>query len=149
MKGRCQDYEQHSQPPYSPPMLCDTQAGTPIPASDIKRARTFYEEVLGFTPTDENPDNGEATYRCAGGTWFFVHPSEHAGTNRATSLAFMVADIESEMAELRDRGVTFEEYDLGDFKTVDGISVQPDGTKMAWFNDTEGNLLGIGQPPNA
>jgi predicted enzyme related to lactoylglutathione lyase len=128
-------------------MLCDTQAGTPIPASDIKRARVFYEDVLGFTPTDENLDNGEATYRCAGGTWFFVHPSDFAGTNKATALAFMVADIETEMEELRGRGVTFEEYDMPDFRTDDGISVQPDGTKMAWFKDTEGNLLGIGQPP--
>jgi hypothetical protein len=59
----------------------------------------------------------------------------------------MVADIETEMEELCGRGVTFEDYDMPDFRTDDGISVQPDGTKMAWFKDTEGNLLGIGQPP--
>jgi catechol 2,3-dioxygenase-like lactoylglutathione lyase family enzyme len=128
-------------------MLIDAQATTPIPVSDIERARAFYEGVLGLDPTDVNADTGEATYRCGDGTWFFVHPSAYAGTNQATALAFMVADIEAEMEDLRSRGVTFQEYDLGDFKTVDGISVQSDGTKMAWFLDTEGNLLGIGQPP--
>jgi len=128
-------------------MLSDHQACTPLPASDIWRAREFYEEGLGFEPVDVNPDTGEATYRCAAGTWFFIHPSPTAGTNQATALAFMVPDLETEMDELRDRGVTFEEYDLPDFTTVEGVSVQPDGTKMAWFKDTEDNIIGIGQPP--
>ena len=128
-------------------MLSDHQACTPLPATDIRRARDFYERVLGFEPVDVNADNGEATYRCASGTWFFVHSSPSAGTNQATALAFMVSDLETEMHDLRARGVTFEEYDLPDFTTVDGVSVQPDGTKMAWFKDTEENIIGIGQPP--
>jgi catechol 2,3-dioxygenase-like lactoylglutathione lyase family enzyme len=127
-------------------MLSEQRAVTPLPATDIWRARRFYEEVLGFEPVDAQPD-GEADYRCADGTWFFVHPSEEAGTNRATALAFMVPDIDAEMAELRERGVVFEEYDLPGFTTVDGVVTRPNGTRMAWFKDTEDNIIGLGQPP--
>ncbi len=126
-------------------MLSDHRACTPLPALDIWRARRFYEEVLGFEPVGPQPD-GEADYYCADGTFFFVHPSDFAGSNQATALEFMVSDIEAEMTELRQRGVRFEEYDLPDFRTVDGIATRPNGTKMAWFRDTEGNLIGLGQP---
>lgn len=93
--------------------------------------------MLGFEPVGPQSD----------GTFFFVHPSDFAGSNQATGLAFMVPDIEAEMAELRQRGVRFEEYDLPGFRTVDGVATRPNGTRMAWFKDTEGNLIGLGQPP--
>ena len=68
-------------------------------------------------------------------------------------MGWEVADVESTVAELRARGVVFEEYDLPGFKTVNGIA-EIDGNypskgtreKGAWFRDSEGNLLGIGQP---
>jgi catechol 2,3-dioxygenase-like lactoylglutathione lyase family enzyme len=126
-------------------MLKDQSIGTPLPVSDITRARAFYEEVLGFTPADDDID--EPTYMGAGGTWFFLHYSPFAGTNRATALVFKVGDIHPVMTHLRERGVTFEEYDDPGFRTQDGVFTRDDGTKMAWFLDPEGNLLGLGQPP--
>jgi hypothetical protein len=55
---------------------------------------------------------------------------------------------------VRARGVFFEEYDLPGLRTVDGIATiagnYPSkggvGEKGAWFRDSEGNLLAIGQP---
>ena len=47
------------------------------------------------------------------------------------------------MADLRSRGVTFEDYDLGDVKTVDGLLEDSDGTTNAWFKDPDRNILGI------
>jgi len=65
-----------------------------------------------------------------------------------------VDDIEAEVAELRRRGVVFEEVDLPGLNTVDGIAdVEGNypskggvGERAAWFHDSEGNLIGIGQP---
>jgi hypothetical protein len=68
-------------------------------------------------------------------------------------MAFEVADIDSVVAALRARGVVFEEYALPGFKTVNGIAnIQGNypskgiGERAAWFKDSEGNLLGLGQP---
>jgi hypothetical protein len=68
-------------------------------------------------------------------------------------MAWEVADIESTVAALRSRGVVFEEYDLPDLKTVNGIAtIQGNypskgvGERGAWFSDSEGNVLGLGQP---
>jgi len=74
-----------------------------------------------------------------------VYPSQFAGTNQATAAAWQVDDLAAVVAALRERGVVFEEYDLGEIRTVDGIAVAPDGTKAAWSRDSEGNILGISQ----
>ena len=68
-------------------------------------------------------------------------------------MSWEVDNIEATVRELRARGVEFEEYDLPGLKTVDGIAEitgnypsKGTGERGAWFRDSEGNLLGIGQP---
>jgi hypothetical protein len=53
-----------------------------------------------------------------------------------------VSDIEREVADLKARGVTFEEYDVPGMKTHNGIA-QAGGAKSAWFKDTEGNIMAL------
>jgi predicted enzyme related to lactoylglutathione lyase len=113
-----------------------------IPCLDMDRARQFYEGKLGLTPVDVNP--GGATYVCKGGTTFALYPSSFAGTALNTAMSWTVDDIVAEMSELRARGVGFEEYDLPEAKTVNGIAEFPGG-RIAWFKDTEGNILGLTQ----
>ena len=115
-----------------------------LPASDIARAKEWYHQCLGLTPTEESPGGG--LYYETAGSRFTVYPSAFAGTNQATAAGFFVADFDAAMSELRSKGVTFEEYDLGeDIKTVDGVATTPDGNRIAWFKDSEGNILGIGE----
>jgi hypothetical protein len=68
-------------------------------------------------------------------------------------MAFEVDDIESVVNEMRRRGVIFEEVDVPGLRTVEGIAdVEGNypskgvGERGAWFRDSEGNLLGVGQP---
>ncbi len=70
-----------------------------------------------------------------------------------TQMAFEVDDIEAAVAELKRRGVVFEEFDLPGLKMVDGIvdiegnyPSKGSGERGAWFRDCEGNMLGLGQP---
>lgn len=114
-----------------------------LPASDIDRAKAFYKEKLGLEPSEESPD-GSVGYEL-GGTALLLYPSEFAGTNQATAAGLNVADLGSAVSELRGRGVVFEEYDYGEFSTVDGIMIMPDGSQAAWFKDTEGNIIGLAQ----
>jgi catechol 2,3-dioxygenase-like lactoylglutathione lyase family enzyme len=113
-----------------------------LPAADIDRARTWYSEKLGAEPTEERPSSG-LTYD-VGGSRFGVYPSPSAGTNQATAAMLVVSDFDEARAELRSRGVVFEDYDFGDeFRTVDGVLEGPDGERVSWFKDSEGNILGL------
>lgn len=111
-----------------------------IPATDIQRAREFYEQKIGLVPKQEIA--GGVVYECGDRSWIFLYRSAGAGTSQASQAFWQVRDIEAEVRELRDRGVTFEDYDVPGMKTVDGIATAG-GTKAAWFKDSEGNIMAI------
>ena len=113
-----------------------------IPASDLARARAWYAEKLGFTTAQE--EAAALLYRHGQDRLFLLFSSPDAGTAQHKLAAWDVDDLEAEVAELRARGVEFEEYDQPDLRTVEGIASTPVG-KAAWFKDSEGNLLTITQ----
>ena len=123
-------------------MLTDCRVHATLPATDLARARAFYEGTLGFTPIASLP--GGTLYRAGGGSVFTVFPTSSRASGTHTQAGFTVIDIEKEVAALKAKGVVFEEYDLPDYKTVGGILSFPQ-TRSAWFRDTEGNLLGLVQ----
>ena len=110
-----------------------------IPAQDVARARQFYEQKLGFRPGKEI--EGGVSYECAGGTACFLYPTPNAGSSQASQAFWEVADIEAEVAELKSRGVVFEDYGMPG-QDANGIMTQG-GAKAAWFKDTEGNIMAV------
>ena len=90
------------------------------PRATSSRARRWYEERLGLVP--EHEDAGGVWYRFAGETWLYLYGTPSAGTAKNTIAGWAVKDIESVMAGLRERGVIFEQYDLGDVQMVDGLA---------------------------
>jgi catechol 2,3-dioxygenase-like lactoylglutathione lyase family enzyme len=113
-----------------------------LPASDLERAKAFYRDRLGLVPAKETP--AWLTYR-AGDTFFQLYPTAAGGTAGHTLGSWVVDDLEAVVAELRGRGVVFEEYDLPGLRTVDGIATLSDVERAAWFTDSEGNILSISQ----
>ncbi|MFE6800391.1 VOC family protein [Streptomyces sp. NPDC057696] len=132
-------------------ILARGRVATRLPAQDLERARRFYAERLGLEPVDERP--GGLLYRC-GDTEFALFKSTGAAPGTFTQMGWQVDDVETIVAELEQRGVTFEEVDLPGLRTKDGIaeidgnyrSKDGRGERAAWFRDSEGNLLGIGEP---
>ncbi|CAM5697840.1 VOC family protein [Streptomyces coeruleorubidus] len=132
-------------------VLAGARVATRLPAQDLDRARRFYAEKLGLEPADERP--GGLLYRC-GGAEFVLFRSTGASPGTFTQMALEVGDIEAAVAELKRRGVVFEEVDVPGFRTEGGIaeiegnypSKGARGERGAWFRDSEGNLLGIGEP---
>ena len=114
-----------------------------LPAADISRAKAFYRDKVGIEPFQVD-EGGSARYQ-VGDTMMMLYPSEFAGTNKATAVGFGVKDIAAALSTLRGRGVEFADFDYGDMKTVDGIMEFPDGSKGAWFTDSEGNVVGVFQ----
>jgi len=113
-----------------------------IPVSNVARARKFYEGTLGLTPREEYA--GGVIYECGNGSWVFMYPSPGAGTSKASTAFWQVNDVEAEVAELKARGVVFEEYDMPGIKMVNSIATAG-GAKTAWFKDSEGNILAVSQ----
>jgi predicted enzyme related to lactoylglutathione lyase len=123
-------------------MLKIKRVGAAMPAQDVKRARQFYEQKLGLKPTNEQPD-GSVMYM-VGETGFLVFPSMGKASGDHTQMALDVDDVEDAVRELRKSGVRLEEYNFPELKTQDGLATLPDGSKGAWFKDTEGNLIAVG-----
>jgi predicted enzyme related to lactoylglutathione lyase len=113
---------------------------TYIPAKDVKRARAFYEQKLGFKPKEESAEG--VVYEFADGTECFMYPTPNAGTSRASQAFWQVEDIEREVAELKAKGVELEHYDMPGEKSADGI-ITAGGARAAWFKDTEGNIMAL------
>lgn len=115
--------------------------GATLPAQDIERAKAFYADKLGLKPKEESEQ--EAIYM-VGDSMFSVFPSFGEPSGEHTQMGIMVEDIEATVKSLRDNGVVFEEYDLPGLKTVGGIAELQDEW-AAWFKDSEGNVLAVGQ----
>jgi catechol 2,3-dioxygenase-like lactoylglutathione lyase family enzyme len=111
-----------------------------IPAKDVARARRFYEDKLGFRPKEEVA--GGVAYEFGSGTACFLYPTPNAGTSKASQAFWQVDDIEREVAELKSRGVEFEDYDMPGQRSPSGV-ITAGGARAAWFKDTEGNILAI------
>ena len=127
-------------------MLSDARFETSLPCSDLQRAESFYADKLGLTPTDEGPAG--AFYQGRDGTRFILFPSIGSASGSHSQMGFMVADIDAEVHDLRQRGVQFEEYDFPGFDKATGIA-DVGGTRAAWFKDSEGNCWAWSSSPNA
>jgi predicted enzyme related to lactoylglutathione lyase len=112
-----------------------------IPVTDLSRARKFYEGIVGLVPKEEYA--GGVIYEC-GGSEAFMYPTSNAGTSKASQAFWSVGDVEAEVADLKARGVTFEEYDVPGVIMKNSIATGG-GAKTAWFKDTEGNILAVSQ----
>jgi catechol 2,3-dioxygenase-like lactoylglutathione lyase family enzyme len=123
-------------------MLESASAHATIAVTDIDRAKKFYGETLGLRVLNERPEG--VRYGSGSDAWFLVYPSQFAGTSQSTSMTFEVSDLDATVRDLRDRGVTLEEYDLPGLKTVNGIA-EIEGERAAWFKDPDGNIIAVGE----
>ena len=79
-----------------------------------------------------------------GGVPLMVYQTSYAGTAQNTVFAVETDDLAGAMAALREKGVTFMDYDFPGLTTVDGVAELP-GERAAWFADSEGNILALSE----
>ena len=117
-----------------------------LPVSDLDRARMWYAAKLGLTPVAEA---GGGLLYLSGGVPLYMFRSPAAGSARITAVSWLVDDLRSVMADLRSRGVRFQQYSVGDEgpSTVNGVVHEATGGSATWFKDSEGNTLSITQLP--
>ncbi|SIO19268.1 VOC family protein [Agromyces cerinus] len=122
-------------------MFESARAYSILPASDLERAVRYWKDTFDLDPvmTDETGVLFEV-----GGARVLVYETQFAGTAQNTAFGIDTDDLDAAMTELRSRGVAFADYDMPGLKTVDGIA-DLDGERSAWFTDSEGNIIAIGQ----
>lgn len=125
-------------------MLNASRVEANIPAADLGRARAFYAEVLGLTPTREL-GGVFLVYRTEGGTTFNVYETTYAGQAGHTIAQWHVDDIDAEVRDLKAKGVAFEVYDLPGVRWDGEIADMQGLGRAAWFKDSEGNVLCLDQ----
>jgi catechol 2,3-dioxygenase-like lactoylglutathione lyase family enzyme len=123
-------------------MLSTSDAHTTLPVTDLDRARPFYEQVLGLVPEFVTP--GGAMYVTDSGSRLLIFPSPGRASGAHSQIGFTGADIDTEMADLKRRGVVFETYDFPGFDAATSTATAG-AVRVAWFKDLDGNLLSVVQ----
>jgi catechol-2,3-dioxygenase len=122
--------------------LQNSRVEAAIAVSDLGKAKHFYEDQLGLTPSEE--DETGVRYPCGEGTGIFVYLSvENAGQSQATMAGWFVDDLDETIADLASRGVTFERYDQPGLKTDERGVFDGGDFRATWIKDPDGNTLAI------
>ena len=125
-------------------MLSKSPVAATLPVRNLETAKRFYEQQLGLTLQAGSVPEGFLEFEAGKGTCLMLFESESSETTDNTVATFDVKDLDKEMADLRGRGVKFEDYDLPNCKTVDGVA-NMDGHVMAWVKDPHGHVLALHQ----
>ena len=125
-------------------MLRDAQVCPTLPTTDLKRAREFYEGVLGLKVT--HASEGGIAFEAGNNSAIYVYerppsPAQH------TLASFQVDDLEAKVDEMSAKGIVFEQYDFPGLKTDEkGIAIsEEEGERAAWFKDPDGNILAVNE----
>ena len=122
-------------------MLATSKIIAFVPTTDPLRSRAFYEGILGLHFVK---DDGFALVFDANGIMVRVAKGRDFKPAQYTILGWQVTDIENALPEIAMKGVRFEQFGLPGQDKM-GIWTAPNGDKVAWFKDPDGNTLGISQ----
>ena len=126
-------------------MLSDNNAIATVAVKNLEESKKFYERTLGLTKVMENDE--VVAFKSGPSSTLFVYRSSFAGTNKATAVTFVAAEVDELVRTLKSRGVTFEHYDLPKMTRQGDIHVAG-SMKAAWFKDPDGNIFSLVTPPN-
>jgi len=122
-------------------MLGSTKIVAFVPTRDAKKARSFYEGLLGLRFVSEDRF---AVVLDANGISVRVSNVPEFKPHQFTILGWEVSEIEKVVSGLGERGVHFEKYGF-EGQDQQGVWTAPTGDKVAWFKDPDGNILSVSQ----
>src|SRR5437016_5182296 len=115
-----------------------------VPTHDLKKARAFYEGLLGLRSLSEDQF---ALVLDANGINVRVTKVDDFKPQPFTILGWEVGDIGKTVSELVTKGLRLERYDMKN-QDQNGIWTAPGGARVAWFKDPDGNVLSLTQFPS-
>jgi catechol 2,3-dioxygenase-like lactoylglutathione lyase family enzyme len=125
-------------------MLNNNRISAVLVSTDLEASQRFYEGKVGMTLSPETIPN-HLLFEAGDGTTLLIYGRPNPNLADHTQVRFWSTDIETDVKELADRGVEFDDYDTPTFKTENHIATTPIG-RSAWFKDPDGNTIAIFQP---
>ena len=124
-------------------LIASGRSEATLPTTDLRAARRFYGDVLGLPASGAHAEGVDLVFT-VGNTHLVVYerPGPLQPAAHHTVAHFVVDDVHVVVRELREGGVEFDEYDLPELKTQDGIA-KVAGRSFAWMRDPDGNVLGV------
>ena len=126
-------------------MVGNNRISAVLVSTDLEKSQDFYENKVGLTLSPETIKN-HLLFDCGNGTTLLIYGRGSGNHADHTQVRFWSTDVAKDVAELVARGVEFEEYDMGAFKTVDHVVTSAGIGRSAWFKDPDGNTIAIFQP---
>ena len=126
-------------------MVGDNRISAVLVSTDLDKSQDFYEQKVGLSLTPETIKN-HLLFDCGNGTTLLIYGRPRGNSADHTQVRFWSTDIDKDVADLVGRGIEFEEYDMGAFKTVDHVVTTAGIGRSAWFKDLDGNTIAIFQP---
>ncbi len=126
-------------------MVATNRISAVLCSTDLERSQAFYEEQVGLRLSSDTIKN-HLLFECGDGTTLLVYGRPSPNVADHTQVRFWSSDVAADVAELRARGVVFEEYDFPTFKTVDCVATSPGIGTSAWFKDPDGNTIALFKP---
>jgi len=124
-------------------MLASNPINAFVRITDPKRARRFYEEVLGLKLVSDNPFM--LVFR-GNNALIMAQKTQKFSPLQGTVLGWEVKDIRKAVSSLAKSGAVFERFNGMDQDDL-GVWTSPDG-KVAWFKDPDGNILSVSEHAN-
>ena len=122
-------------------MLGTNPVGVVLLSTDLQKSRAFYADALQLDIIEESDS---AIAYASGATRITVTSSTTGSKDDQTKAAWRVDDLRAELDWLKARGISPENYDTDELKTVDGIADRG-SVWAAWILDPDGNALGVEQ----
>ena len=126
-------------------MLSDAPLIAFVATTDLDRSHAFYGGVLGLRRIEAGPFAN--AYDADGTSLRVTRVDPHAGASY-TVLGWSVGDVHARVEALARRGVAFKRY-AGIDQDDAGVWTAPSGARVAWFEDPDGNVLSLTEPPQA
>jgi catechol 2,3-dioxygenase-like lactoylglutathione lyase family enzyme len=126
-------------------MIANSRISAVLVSTNLTGSQDFYENKVGLKLSPKTIKN-HLIFDCGDGTTVLIYGRSKGNSADHTQVRFWSTDIHKDVAELVDRGVVFEEYDTGAFKTVDHVVTTAGIGKSAWFKDPDGNTIAVFQP---
>ena len=126
-------------------MLANNRVSAVLVSTDLEKSQDFYEHKVGLTLSPETIKN-HLVFECGNGSSLLIYGRGSGNSADHTQVRFWSTDVARDVADLVGRGVEFEEYDMGAFKTVDHVVTTAGVGRSAWFKDPDGNTIAIFQP---
>ena len=126
-------------------MIGNNRISAVLVSTNLEKCQDFYEKRVGLKLSPATIKN-HLLFECGDGTTMLVYGRGKGNSADHTQVRFWSEDVHKDVAELVGRGVVFEEYDMGAFKTIDHVVTTPGIGRSAWFKDPDGNTIALFQP---